>query len=101
MGSRITARPRPKEREQARASIEQLIASWPSTPTLVLGRHLDPSSIQNSTSTASTTCASPTPPLSPPTSGNTNGAVLAVAERAASLITREQIQIAKELQIAL
>jgi transcriptional regulator with XRE-family HTH domain len=63
------ARRRPSGRERAPASIEQLIASWPSTPTLVLGRHLDPSSIQNSTSTASTTCASPTPPSSPLTRG--------------------------------
>jgi transcriptional regulator with XRE-family HTH domain len=34
-------RPRPKEPEQAPASIEQLMASWPHTPAIVLGRHMD------------------------------------------------------------
>src|SRR5512132_4001669 len=40
------ARPGPtrrstEEREQASASIEQLIASWPTTPAIVMGRHMD------------------------------------------------------------
>lgn len=40
------ARPSPtrrstEEREQAPASIEQLLASWPTTPAFVMGRHLD------------------------------------------------------------
>ncbi len=36
-----TVRPRSKKPERVPASIEQLIASWPNTPALVLGRHLD------------------------------------------------------------
>jgi transcriptional regulator with XRE-family HTH domain len=36
-----SARQSPTEPEQAPASIVQLIASWPNTPALVLGRHLD------------------------------------------------------------
>jgi transcriptional regulator with XRE-family HTH domain len=35
------ARPRHTEPERAPPSIEQLIASWPNTPAIVLGRHLD------------------------------------------------------------
>jgi MmyB-like transcription regulator ligand binding domain len=35
------ARSQPREPEQAPTSIEQLIASWPNTPAIVFGRHLD------------------------------------------------------------